>query len=257
MAPETRVCENPGCDKRFIAKNPRRRFCSDDCRFEAWDQSNPRTPREDRTTVDAHPLDEVRAQHEESKGRWTVIVREHLNRTLIETGYVNAEDFDALGIPAEHSNLANAQMGGYVNAGYMEAISWRRSTKPSRKSGKIWVYKITKLGREKLAGVGADSCMRSSQEARGVGEHPPVSADPGEHDESTSGVQREDGGAGADLRPAASGGSLHPGGASPAAPPDKGTDSEDGESGPSASSESAAQLPGMEPSPYDQLKDAA
>lgn len=151
-----------------------------------------------------HPLDEVRALHEESKGRWTVVVREHLNRTLLDTGHVSAEDFDRLGIPAEHSNLANAQMGSYVARGFMEPVSWKRSTKPSRKSGKFWIYRITDLGREKLAGLSA-----------GPTSGPPVSAQSGE----------------------------------------KG--SGDGVVGPSPSPESPAPLPGLEPSPYERLQDAA
>jgi hypothetical protein len=129
----------------------------------------------------APTLDEVRGQHEESKGRWTVVVREHLNRTLLKTGFVSAEDFDALGIPDEHRNLANAQMGAYSRAGYMEPLSWRRSTKASRKSGKIWTHRLTELGRTKLAGVSTGvptprGLERSSSPADGA------SADPGEAD---------------------------------------------------------------------------
>ena len=114
------------------------------------------------TKGSVHPLDEVRARHEESKGRWTTIVREHLNRTLLTTGYVSAEDFDALGIPDEHHNLANAQIGGYVSGKYIEAITWKRSKKASRKSGKFWVFKLTELGRESLSSTAGSSADASS-----------------------------------------------------------------------------------------------
>jgi hypothetical protein len=132
------------------------------------------------STDKAPTLDEVRAQHEESKGRWTVIVREHLNRTLLQTGFISAEDFDALGVPDEHRNLANAQMGGYSSKGYIEPVSWRRSTKASRKSGKIWTHRLTDLGREKLAGVGAGGLMPQGSGMVSTGTSLTVSADPGD-----------------------------------------------------------------------------
>jgi hypothetical protein len=119
-----------------------------------------------------HPLDDVRGLHEEFKGDWTTIVREHLNRTLVGKGYVSADDFDALGIPPEHSNLANAQMGAYSRMGFMEKVSWRRSTKPSRKSGTIWTHRITEKGRTeltKLVGI------------EGKGNEGPAPLDPGEN----------------------------------------------------------------------------
>lgn len=185
MSTETRTCENPGCDERFAAKNPRRRFCSDDCRFEAWDTAHPRLDLSDRTTVDTPDLDEVRAQHEESKGHWTVIVREHLNRTLLETGFVSALDFDALGVPPEHVNLANAQMGAYSRAGFMEPVTWQRSKKASRKSGKIWTFRITEKGRDKLTSTLAGAGAGGGKEPKGTPSRDPLtvggtSASPGE-----------------------------------------------------------------------------
>jgi hypothetical protein len=108
--------------------------------------------------TNVHPLDDVRGLQEEHKSPWPMIVREHLNRTLVKTGYVSAEDFDALGIPPEHSNLANAQMGAYSRMGYMEKVSWHRSKKPSRKSGTVWTHRITEKGRQELSKlVGIDA----------------------------------------------------------------------------------------------------
>ncbi len=85
------------------------------------------------------------------------------------TGYVSAEDFEALGVPDEHHNVPGAQMGGYVSAGLMEAVTfkrWSTKAKASRKSGKYWVYKITEKGRQKLsrtAGLeGDEGAVRSA-----------------------------------------------------------------------------------------------
>lgn len=203
------------CGAPFTSRRPEAETCSDECKGQRWIEKSLEAPEAPIVPVHGHPLDEVRALHEESKGRWTVVVREHLNRTLLDTGHVSAEDFDKLGIPAEHSNLANAQMGSYV----------------ARKSGKFWIYRITGLGREKLAGVGAGARASSAKEHA-------ASVDSGEN-EDTSGVQRE---RAADDVAAVSGASLHPGGASPVGPSEKGSGSGDGVVGPSLSPESPAQL---------------
>lgn len=146
---ESRICAC-GCGGSLTGLRADALYQSEACKKRAQRAAS-------RDKAGTESLDEVRAKHEESKGRWTVIVREHLNRTLFVTGYVSAEDFDALGIPPEHSNLANAQMGSYSKQGFMEAISWHRSKKPSRKSGKVWVHKLTEKGREHLSPlVGSD-----------------------------------------------------------------------------------------------------
>ena len=161
-----KTCER--CGEDFEAKRGHARWCSDRCRWEAWSEQDPDSSHNALSEVSTPTLDEVRAHHEESKGKWTAIVREHLNRTLLVTGYVSAEDFDALGIPAEHSNLANAQMGSYSRQGYMEAISWRRSTKPSRKSGKFWIHKLTEKGRLELSHTLIGSSAGHKSEPDGV-----------------------------------------------------------------------------------------
>lgn len=107
----------------------------------------------------ARTLDEVRGRGEESKekARYTLIAREHITRTLLETGYFNAEDFDALGIPAAHVNVCTSWIGHFSKRKVMEPISWRYSSKPSRKGGKVWTYKITQKGRDKLPALLEDT----------------------------------------------------------------------------------------------------
>lgn len=196
MTPD-RPCDC-GCGASLVEMRSDARFASEACkkRFQRADSR-------DKAGTD-HPLDEVRALHEESKGRWTVVVREHLNRTLLDTGHVSAEDFDKLGIPAEHSNLANAQMGSYVARKLMEPVSWKRSTKPSRKSGKFWIYRITDLGREKLARHRAEGRSQASTRTAPADATPsPVSGENG------SGVENPEG-----TTPAATGAPRQAGGSS-------------------------------------------
>lgn len=188
------ICAYKHCRVEFEPKRPHQRYHQEPCRYAQWVLDQEDSSEAPAQRVGLQDLDEVRALHEESKGHWTTIVREHLNRTLLVTGYVSAEDFDELGIPPEHSNLANAQMGGYSRMGYMEAISWRRSTKPSRKSGKIWTHKLTEKGRLELShtlvgisdndkggGPAADNAPRSPGNAgTSPSGAPVVVVDPGE-----------------------------------------------------------------------------
>lgn len=148
----SKVCLN--CDAPFEAKRASARFCGEPCKND-WHAANRAASSQEPGQRVIHALDDVRGLQEEYKGDWTAICREHARRTLLTTGYLSAADFEALGIPDEHSNVPNAQIGGLASAGYMEAISFRRwsaEEKASRKSGKYWIYRITTKGKEKLAG---------------------------------------------------------------------------------------------------------
>lgn len=114
-----KVCLN--CDTPFEAKRDSARYCGEQCKND-WHTEN-RAASSDALPqrVEPHVLDEVRGLHEEFKGDWTAIVREHARRTLLVTGYLSAADFLALGVPTEHCNVPNAQIGGWARAGYMEA----------------------------------------------------------------------------------------------------------------------------------------
>lgn len=104
------------------------------------------------TGATIHPLAEVRTEQEQvkEKARWALIVREHMARTLLETGFFHADDLDPLGIPEEHRNIAGSQSGGFVARGVMTEIGRRASAKPSRKKAKSAIYEITEKGRAEL-----------------------------------------------------------------------------------------------------------
>jgi hypothetical protein len=159
----TRTCKYKPCGNAFEQTDSRHEYCGPTCRANQHYDDHPEKGRPNPAvplqSVAADSLDEVWARGEEGKPKsyWTAIAREHLRRTLLETGYFNSEDFDALGIPPEHVNVGNSWIGHFSKQKLMDPISWRRSEKPSRKGGKIWIYRITDKGRQELgAGVGID-----------------------------------------------------------------------------------------------------
>lgn len=168
---ETRICAYSQCEVEFEPKRPHHRFHSEACRYGDYleRQENGREARAQR--VGAHDLDEVRARGEESKGdkaRWALIVREHIAHTLTATGYVSAEDLDALGIPPEHVNIGNSWLGHFSKRRLMAPVIWRYSSKPSRKGGKVWTYRITEKGREELPALLSE--VRSTLARYGAGD---------------------------------------------------------------------------------------
>ena len=110
-----------------------------------------RAGRPDRDPTE-HPLETVRGDAEESreKARWTLVVREQIAHTLIETGYFSAEALDSLGVPEPHLNVCTSWIGHFSKAKLMKKRSWHYSDKPSRKGGLVWTFQITDEGRQKL-----------------------------------------------------------------------------------------------------------
>jgi hypothetical protein len=102
-----------------------------------------------------HPLDQVRAQQEASKekGRWTLIVREHIADTLLSTGAFHADDLHSLGVPQQHKAIIGSQIAAFAARGYMVEAGRRKCEHKAANGRKAVVYRITKLGREKLADV--------------------------------------------------------------------------------------------------------
>lgn len=205
-----KVCLN--CNTPFEAKRDAARYCSEQCKNDWHAENRFALSQEPGQRVEGHALDEVRGLLEEHKGDWTIIVREHARRTLLVTGYLSAADFTALGVPDEHCNLPGAQIGAYANAGYMEAISfkrWSAEAKASRKSGKYWVYRVTQKGKEQLGpltGIGGSGA--SSSEGTSLA----AAADPSQNQGRTVGHDTREAGDSGDS-PDSSGvvsGEIHP-----------------------------------------------
>lgn len=150
----TRKCAY--CGRWFEAKRPHAVYCKDTCRTNAWERDGFDAEQDQLQRVEgqaAHPLQTTREEQEASKekARWTLMIREHLSRTLLATGYVHADDFDALGVPDEHRNCIGSQMGPFVQKGWMVEVSRRASANPRRKKAKSAVYQLTAKGRTELS----------------------------------------------------------------------------------------------------------
>jgi hypothetical protein len=155
----TRTCAYAPCSKEFEPDHWRQIFCTPTCRA---NQHYADHPEKGRAVVDGalrcvagDALDLVRGDAEESdeKARWTLIVREQIARTLMETGYFSVNDLEPLGIPAEHVNVCTSQIGSFASSKYMAKLTWHKSERVSRKGGPYWTFQITERGREKLAAV--------------------------------------------------------------------------------------------------------
>jgi len=167
------VCDYEKCSETFIPKRPHQRFHHESCRYAQWELDKEReeasgsSQRVDGQTT--HPLQLVREEQEQAKekARWTLLAREHLARTLLETGYAHADDFDALSVPDDHRNVIGSQMGSFVARGYMEEVSRRASANPKRKKAKSAVYRLTDKGRKDLSELLSPLVGSNRQESSG------------------------------------------------------------------------------------------
>ncbi len=94
------------------------------------------------------------------KARWGLIVREHIARTLLETGYFHCDDLDALGVPPAHCNVKGSQIGSFRSQGLMEKTGQERKVSHVAANGRrAPIYRISAKGRKELSkmlvGVGA------------------------------------------------------------------------------------------------------
>lgn len=161
----TRTCENPSCGKSFTPRREHGRFCSDDCRYEAWDQRHPRIKRDIRTTDEAHPLQAVRDEQAERKHNrdFGGLIRQAIVDRIKTAGTCHADDLEDL-YPAEQSEharcrkLAGAQFGSLASPSgggpLIREKERRKSTVPERKGAKSTVWEFTKAGWDRYATVG-------------------------------------------------------------------------------------------------------
>lgn len=102
-----------------------------------------------------HPLQEVREAQEAAKAEWSAGIYAEIVRILTVRGSFHADDLEPMGIPDEHRNLIGAQLGSLVARRYIHETGRRKSSNPARKQAKSSVFEFTRIGRERLAGVGA------------------------------------------------------------------------------------------------------
>lgn len=138
---------------------------------------------------DVRSVQEARETQEQSreKARWTLLIREHLRTTLLVTGYLHADDVADLGVPEPHCNLIGTQFASFTNRKLMVKVGERKCEHKAANSRKAAIFRITKLGRETLAGVGAGTPKEQSSDGPSPSAQGCASTDPGE---SPSAVRR-------------------------------------------------------------------
>lgn len=159
-----KLCERRGCDVWFEPRRPHHRFHSEKCRYEAWAEERENSSEAAAQRVgggDVHPLAEARAAQESSKLKSDLseLVYQGIISRL-ERGPVHADDLEPI-FPPEHRGLCRrltgAQFGSLASRHYIVERERRKSAVPSRKGAKSGVFEFTRLGREKLAGVGGNN----------------------------------------------------------------------------------------------------
>jgi hypothetical protein len=128
-------------------------------------------------------LDTARALQEEHKNRWTAAVRQAIRETFLSKGELHADDLAALEIPAEHQSIIGSQIARLVNRKLIVATDRRKCVHPAANGRKANVYKLTELGRKKLARISAG--VPTPQGPGGARRHVPccASTDSGERSE--------------------------------------------------------------------------
>jgi hypothetical protein len=242
-----RTCDQ--CGKHLISQRRGARFCGDECKNAWHNKARLRQGTTDKRLArpqsgagsrggDVRSVQEARSLHAEHKPEWSQKVRAHIALTLIETGAFHADDLQPLQIPEAHSAVIGSQIASYVNRKLMRKVGERKCIHKAANGRKAAIYEITDLGRKTLAGVGAGSVCPSG-----------TSADSGE----SAGCSDDTEGSATGARPSIL---DRPAGSSFPAD-DAVSDSDDRSEGPSTPPSEPPQLPGVEPSPYERLRDAA
>ncbi len=171
------------CGEELVGKRLHAEYCDSSCRGKAthWRQSRSGESEKTLGSASPPPIQAIRMEQEAAKAHWSMIVREGIIEVLKATGAYHADDLDHLGIPDEHRNIIGSQTAKLVNQKWIEEAGRRKSILPSRNGAKSGIYKLTDLGKKKLAGNGVgDDCedansVSGEKSATGV----PTSQEPG------------------------------------------------------------------------------
>jgi hypothetical protein len=168
----TRTCDQ--CGKHLITHRADARFCDEDCK-NAWhnkqrrSQDGPHKRLAAVSEAETPAIRRIREGQEAAKAHWSMIVREGIIEVLKGTGAYHADDLDHLGIPDEHRNIIGSQTAKLVNQKWIEGAGRRKSILPSRNGAKSGIYKLTDLGKSRIAGVEGERSCSSDVAGHGLG----------------------------------------------------------------------------------------
>ena len=187
----TRTCDQ--CGKHLITHRADARFCDKDCN-NAWHNEQRRSRRSTNKHLtpvsgtegsrggNVRSVSEARELQEQQKdkARWTLILREHMARTLLATGYLHADDLYELGVPPKHDAIKGSQTAAFVCRGWMTKAGERKCSHKAANGRKAKIYRLTDKGRQELQALVGDSGRSISSAAAAVsGENPGADAAPG------------------------------------------------------------------------------
>jgi hypothetical protein len=150
-----RTCSE--CPRRFKPKRPHHVCCSQECRSQRMvrlqvEEAQAALQRVSDGTGsrggNVRSIQEARDLQEVHKPEWSARIREHIARTLLETGFFHADDLDVLQVPVAHCNLKGAQIGGFRARGLMLKTGTERVVShPAANWRKAPVFRISAKGR--------------------------------------------------------------------------------------------------------------
>lgn len=167
-----RTCDY--CGEGFEAKRSHARWCSGPCSQQGWIEEQVYGPLATAQSVErgvgsrggnVRSVQEARDLQGEQKDKrdWGGAIDERIRLTLLETGHFHADDLDALEVPPEHCNLKGTRAAWFRNKRYMGSTGVYRKVSHAAANGrKAPIYRITKLGREKLVGLSSTNAEGSA-----------------------------------------------------------------------------------------------
>lgn len=144
------------CGEDLVDMRRHAEYCDSSCRGKAthWRQSRSGESEKTLGSASPPPIQAIREDQEAAKAHWSMIAREGIIEVLKATGAYHADDLDHLDIPDEHRNIIGSQTAKLVNQKWIEEVGRRKSILPSRNGAKSGIYRLTALGKNKIAGVG-------------------------------------------------------------------------------------------------------
>jgi len=136
-----------GCGGKIPRPRPNKRFCSDDCRWQAWDREHPRANRD--TAEASRRRDEGIARVEENAGAWLEDAGEALGR-LVETFPGKEAPWDHLkalllvgGLrKPHHPNAWGGLVRRAVKAGWLTRVGYTTASSPQSHGTEMRVYRV-------------------------------------------------------------------------------------------------------------------
>lgn len=134
-----------GCGGEIVRPKSNKRFCTDDCRWRAWDRAHPRKGRTEAT----RRRDEGIARVEENSGAWLEDAGAALEKLVADMPGQECpwEGFKAILLgeglrPPHHPNCWGALVRRAVKAGWLVRVGYCTASSPESHGTEMRVYRV-------------------------------------------------------------------------------------------------------------------